>query len=153
MFKRKMVKRVREEKEQYGDSEEEEEQRVKSPPKKRKVEVAARKGGEEQNRKGKREPKQKHREVEKPREHHGSQHVPVKKGGVIAPLQAGADTDEEEDSDNPGDEDPTEEDPFSRRSATVGVGVKKHGEELVHCLATDDRMFVKRWVSLKSPAA
>jgi hypothetical protein len=153
MFNRKMVKRGREEKEQYGDSEEEEEQRVKSPPKKRKVEGAARKGGEEQKRKGKREPKQKHREVEKPREHHGSQHVPVKKGGVIAPLKAGADTDEEEDSDNPGDEDPTEEDPFSRRSVTVGDGVKKHGEELVHRLATVGRLFVKRWVSLKSPAA
>jgi hypothetical protein len=140
--------------EQYGDSEEEEERhKDKVFSKKRKVEGAARKGEEEHNRKGKREPKEKHRVAEKPREHHGSQNVPVQKGGVIGPLDGGASSDEDEDSDDPGNEDPSEEDPFSKRSVNLANRVTEHGEELVHRLATGDRLFVKRWVSLKSPAA
>lgn len=77
----------------------------------------------------------------------------MQRGGVITPLDGYASSEEEEDSDDPGDEDPFVEDPFSKRSVTFANRVTKHGKELVHCLEKKDRLFVNRWVSLKSPAA
>jgi hypothetical protein len=79
--------------------------------------------------------------------------VPLKKAGLIGPREGGAANNEDEDLDDAGNGNPSKDDPFSKRSVTLANRVKKHGEKPVRRLATEDGMFVKRWVSLKCPAA